>query len=133
MESVKASYVSVLWAEVDVNIGPASGVGVNQTTLLFSICLLAGCTATEGKEGGGTIAVTCGAVCNFAAKGKGKKSLPDGLDFVGVAAMRAVPHKNPKGDGREKWRERAALKLPVVVQMAAPRWLTGATMGRRGA
>ena len=96
---MKASDVSVAWAEVDVDLGPASGVGVTHTTLLFSICLSAGCTATAVKEGGGTIAVTCGAVCDFAAKAKGKKNLPTGSDFVGVAAMRAVPPRHPEADG----------------------------------
>ena len=63
--------VSVAWAEVDVDPVPASWVGVTHATLLFSICLSAGCTATMVKSGGGTIPVTRGAVCAFAVEGKG--------------------------------------------------------------
>ena len=69
--SVKASDVSVAWAEVDFDPGPASGVGATHATLLFSIFLSAGCTATTVKAGGGTSAVTRGVVCAFAVGGKG--------------------------------------------------------------
>ena len=85
------------WAEVNVDPGSASGLGVTHTTLLFSIYLSVGCAATTVKSGGGSIVVTRGAVYNFATEEEGKRSFPNFSDFVGVAVMRADPPQKPDG------------------------------------